>query len=1231
METKENDTEDENSEVEKEKWKNFHFHIPEYDDRGKPWYLEEEELKIIKKNVKGGKSVQVRLVVAKGDYAEKDARVEKMREQIHADYDGKVLCKEVIPNPPERGRFGYAHIPLKPDAIPQREKPFRQFGEKHEALKKITEEWIERGFIEKPTEKNCEWLTQAFVVPKKSPTFPWRGVVDMRGPNSQMRRSNYPLPSIENILVKHGKNLIFSVLDLRQAFHQQPLHPDSRHITCTYTPLGVYQWKVNVMGLKNASVQFQRMMDEVLEPVRDIADCYVDDIIIGTRVEEGEDLLMAHDRDLRRVLNLLQEQHLVADISKCKLFVPEVEFCGNVLGGGIRKPGQGKLSAIQFWEQPKNITELGAFLGMANYYHIFIKDYSELVAKLQDKLKVPREFGKKGSKFPISWDEEDQKVFEELKKRLCSKLELQRVNPDKPFVVRVDASNYAVGATLEQMIDENRIPTIDDVRAKKTVPVAFFSRKLTEGQRKWHPREQETYAIVLALLKWQSWIGLQPVLVLTDHKSLEQWAKEEIETPSGPAGRRLRWHLVLSKFDLEVGYIPGKENEIQDILSRWAYPASTAYRDVTKHGSEKDDREMKKIIEEELKVEQKCAHNYGEDPEKQEDIPTIMITPVGGEADSSASSTPQFTFAKPRIIGPKPGKQLRPDPTSVRKSPPNREVGPTEESSNGEEEETESEIMSDDEGEMQGDENGPNEINGDEDEENEEENEEEETEEEEEEHEAPLGTIHEPNWSEWYPKDKMFKEIWEIIQNDETEWPVGIQVIDGRMFENGKLCIPTPIQSEWIREMHQNIGHVGNERLWQVIENKFQWGNKTQAKRLTMQMTKQCDTCQACQRPRNKYGPIVYAPVTPHLMANMAIDVFQMPTVQMEGKTYDCMVLCIDRHSGWMVVIPELISGMTGAKVARAMLKTQWRPFGIPTKITSDQGPHFVNSWWKAMCATLGINHVYTQPYHHQANGKVERTGQQVMEILRKLHTDNRMNWVEKIPYVVDKIHDMPGETGLSPYEIVFGRERFNANVPYKTPTQCEDAQDFFQRMEKIDKEVAEKLNEIHRKQAERKNRSRKDSEPFPIGRVVWYRRPENTGTKLDTRWVGPCVIMAREGEFSYIIKTNDNSKIKAHRTFLKEYWEDTYNENPKPMFFHQRTVQTTRPKGKPLRVKKILSHTIESDGSYKFLTQREGEDSSLATYMTPNEFLAPATEALLEYCQKNKLRGGLEILAKQP
>ena len=130
----------------------------------------------------------------------------------------------------------------------------------------------------------------------------------MRGVNSQTRRSNYPLPNIENILVKHGKNQIFSILDLRQAFHQQPMHPDSRHLTCTMTPLGIWQWKVNVMGLMNASVQFQQMMDDRIQPVNDFADAYIDDILVGTWVEEGEDLLEAHDKDLRKVLKLLEKE-----------------------------------------------------------------------------------------------------------------------------------------------------------------------------------------------------------------------------------------------------------------------------------------------------------------------------------------------------------------------------------------------------------------------------------------------------------------------------------------------------------------------------------------------------------------------------------------------------------------------------------------------------------------------------------------------------------------------------------------------------------------------------------------------------------------------------------------------------------------------------------------------------------------------------------------------------------
>jgi hypothetical protein len=273
--------------------------------------------------------------------------------------------------------------------------------------------------------------------------------------------------------------------------------------------MGLFQWKVNVMGLKNAGLQFQQMMDDRLQSVKDVADPYIDDILVGTRAIDGEDIMVTHDRDLRRVLEVLKADALVADPKKCKFFVKEVEFCGHILGGGTRRPAPGKLSAIEKWEAPRNIHELRAFLGFTNYYSIYIRDYANVVACLQDKLKVPREEGKKGSKKQIAWGEEDQKAFEEVKARLCSQLVLQRVNPDKPFVLRADASKYAVGATLEQLIDEDRMPTADDVRQQKTVPVAFMSRKLTQSQRNWVPREQETCAKIVVLEKWESWNSKQ--------------------------------------------------------------------------------------------------------------------------------------------------------------------------------------------------------------------------------------------------------------------------------------------------------------------------------------------------------------------------------------------------------------------------------------------------------------------------------------------------------------------------------------------------------------------------------------------------------------------------------------------------------------------------------------------------------------------------------------------------
>ena len=153
------------------------------------------------------------------------------------------------------------------------------------------------------------------------------------------------------------------------------------------------------MGLANAPQQFQEMVGWVLRDVRVMGnsgtDAYMDDILVGTRVEEGEDLLEVHNQDLRRVLEVLKEHKLVADKKKCHLFVREVEFCGQVLANGT-------LRGLEKWERPRTITQLRGFLGFKNYYSIYIPDYANLVAGLQEKLKLPRAQAKKEAKPPSS-------------------------------------------------------------------------------------------------------------------------------------------------------------------------------------------------------------------------------------------------------------------------------------------------------------------------------------------------------------------------------------------------------------------------------------------------------------------------------------------------------------------------------------------------------------------------------------------------------------------------------------------------------------------------------------------------------------------------------------------------------------------------------------------------------------------------------------------------------------
>ena len=1189
----------------------FGFHMPEVGFEQKVRFLKEDELEELASHLNDNDPPQKihRTIIAREGVEHSEptsTKVTELREKFLQEYEGTVFRDKVFPDPPPRGQYGYAYIPLKQGAVPTRAKPFFMHGERKEALEKITKDWIDMKFIEPATTENAEWLSQTFPVPKKSATFPWRGVVDMRGPNSQTRRVNYPLPKIEDILVKHGGNHIFSILDLKQAFHQQPLHPDSRPITCCFTPHGLYQWRVNVMGLTNASQQFQQMMDDILTPVNDVATGYIDDILIGTTETPGQDLLEDHARDLKRVMDVLQNQRLVVDPTKAHLFVKEVEFCGQILGHGFRRPAPGKLMAIEKWEVPTTITALRAFLGFTNYYNTYIHMYAQVAAPLQDLLKVPRDVGKKGSKKRVDFGPAELEAFHELKRRLISGLALQRVNPDKPFVLRVDASGYAVGATLEQLKEGDEKPTPQDVLDKKTIPVAFMSRKLAEGQRKWTPREMETYAIILALQKWESWIGLQPVLILTDHQSLESWAKEVLDTPSGPVGRRARWHQIFSKYDLTVGYIPGKENTIADILSRWAYPASQALKDISKHGSLQDKEDMEEIIRVEKEEELQCLWvKVKNQPNARNNFVRGITTRSGKKvedgSDRSMRGTEEGrapggidTTATPPPQGPRNPRQnhvsWRDDTNAV-----SGEIGPGKAPQRDEPDPsptpaTQTQTMS-------------HEVEA---------------------HHQKVTdfgdgkSLWECQWGKFYLQCPTWKEKWEKTLS-ENEWPEGVKVLKGQMFLEEKLCIPLCLQNLVIQENHEFLGHVGYEKVWKHMALRYAWANEKEAQQFCQKCSKSCGVCQASSRGESLKGPIQPTPIPPAPMSSVAIDLFKMPHVRFEGGEYNMMAVCVDRHSGWLVAIPVMEKGLTGAKLARKMVQQHWRPFGIPSVISSDQGSHFVSTWWSTLCSLLGVRQAFSQAYHHQANGRVERAGQQLLEILRKLNTEQRINWVEALPQVVDRIHDVEGESGLSPYQILFGRNRPMAGIPYAPAKECEDALQFFNRMSEIDQKVAEVLNKIHGAQAQRINQGRKDMAPLKVGDKIWYKRPENSGEKIDSRWIGPGVVKAREGERSYIIEIKPGVEMKAHRSFLKIYNEPQVQGRGVPLYYHKRTENDEDAQPDEWEVEKIIAHRKKGN-DWEFLTKWVGYADGEETWEPSKNFIHRISGEFLRYCLAKKL-----------
>ena len=173
---------------------------------------------------------------------------------------------------------------------------------------------------------------------------------------------------------------------------------------------------------------------------------------------------------VRAVSDRLRKEELVASVSKTDFFVRSVELCGHVSENNIPRPAPGKMLALERWEKPDNVRELRGFLGLANYCSGPVQNYASIATPLIEMLKnLPKH--ENGKRIGLTWNASANEAFLKLKRAIKNIVPLQLANWDKAFVLTPDASNWAVGAALQQEGPDGAL-----------CPLAFFSRILSGSQ-----------------------------------------------------------------------------------------------------------------------------------------------------------------------------------------------------------------------------------------------------------------------------------------------------------------------------------------------------------------------------------------------------------------------------------------------------------------------------------------------------------------------------------------------------------------------------------------------------------------------------------------------------------------------------------------------------------------------------------------------------------------------------